>query len=137
MHLDGYDLTDQLTGKAPSPRKDFFYFSDDGDLVGLRYQQWKLVFAEQRTVGLDVWQEPLVMLRVPRIFDLRADPFERADHEAADYERWLIDHLFLLVPAQAYVGQFLQTFREFPPRQKPASFSFDQVLQSLQQKMPD
>lgn len=137
VHLDGYDLTDHLTGKAPSPRNDFFYFSDDGDLVGLRYQQWKLVFAEQRTVGLDVWIEPLVMLRVPRIFNLRADPFERADHEAADYERWFIDHLFLLVPAQAYVGQFLQTFREFPPRQKPASFSLDQVLQSLQQKMPD
>jgi arylsulfatase len=137
VHLDGYDLTDYLTGKAPSPRKDFFYFSDDGDLVALRYQQWKLVFAEQRTVGLDVWIEPLVMLRVPRIFNLRADPFERADHEAADYERWFIDHVFLLVPAQAYVGQFLQTFREFPPRQKPASFSVDQVLQSLKQAMPN
>jgi arylsulfatase len=132
VHLDGYDLTDALAGKAPSPRKEFFYFSDGGELVALRYNQWKAVFAEQRAHGLDVWQEPFVPLRLPKLFNLRSDPFETADHEGMDYERWRVEHLFLLVPAQQYVGQFLTSFKEFPPRQKPGSFSIDQVLSALQ-----
>lgn len=133
VHLDGYNVTDALAGKAPSPRKEFFYFSDDGSLVGLRYNQWKLVFAEQRAEGFDVWQEPFVLLRLPKVFNLRADPFEKADHVGFGYQKWRADRLFLLVPAQQYVGGFLSTFKEFPPSQKVGSFSLDQVLQTLQQ----
>jgi arylsulfatase A-like enzyme len=120
-----------LSGKGPGGRKEFFYFSDDGDLTGLRYVKWKAVFMEQRAHGLDVWREPLTPLRVPKIFDLHADPFERADIESGAYERWFIDRAFLLVPAQAVVVQFLASFREFPPRQKPASFSVDQALAAM------
>ncbi len=132
VHLDGYDQTAYFAGKAPSPRHEFFYFTDDGSLAALRYDQWKLVFAEQRAHGMDVWQEPFVPLRLPKLFNLRSDPFETADHEGMDYARWRLEHVFLLVPAQQYVGRFLSTFREFPPRQKPGSFSLDQVLESLQ-----
>jgi arylsulfatase len=131
VHLDGYNITDALAGKSPSPRKEFFYFNDDGSLVGLRYDQWKIVFAEQREHGMNVWQEPFVTLRLPKIFNLRSDPFETADHESMDYERWRVEHLFLMVPAQEYVGKFLATFKEFPPSQKPGSFSLDNVLENL------
>jgi arylsulfatase len=133
VHLDGYNLTDALAGNSPSPRHEFFYFNDDGSLVGLRYDQWKIVFAEQRAHGFDVWQEPFVQLRLPKLFNLRSDPFETADHEGMDYERWRVEHVFVLVPAQQYVGKFLSTFKEFPPSQKPGSFSIDQALESLQQ----
>jgi arylsulfatase len=132
-HLDGYDLTPVLSGRGPSPRKDFFYFNDDGSLVAMRYNQWKLVFAEQRGEGLNVWQEPFVALRLPKLFNLRSDPFETADHESMDYERWRVEHLFVMVPAQEYVAKFLGTFKQYPPRQKPGSFSIDNALQSLQQ----
>jgi arylsulfatase len=131
VHLDGYDITDALAGRSPSPRHEFFYFNDDGSLVGLRYDQWKVVFAEQREHGLDVWEEPFVALRLPKLFNLRSDPFETADHEGMDYERWRVEHLFVMVPAQEYVGKFLTTFKEFPPAQKPGSFSIDQALESL------
>jgi arylsulfatase A-like enzyme len=131
VHLDGYNLTDALAGKSPSPRKEFFYFNDDGSLVGLRYDQWKVVFAEQRAHGFDVWQEPFVTLRLPKLFNLRSDPYETADHEGMDYERWRVEHVFLMVPAQEYVGKFLSTFKEFPPSQKPGSFSLDNVLENL------
>ncbi|MFI5318040.1 MAG: arylsulfatase [Myxococcota bacterium] len=132
VHLDGYDITEALAGRAPSPRHEFFYFNDDGSLVGLRYDQWKLVFAEQRSHGFDVWQEPFVPLRLPKLFNLRADPFEGADHDGMDYAHWRIDRVFLLVPAQQYIGRFLASFKEFPPSQKPGSFSLDQVLETLQ-----
>jgi arylsulfatase A-like enzyme len=131
VHLDGYNITDALAGKAPSPRHEFFYFNDDGSLVGLRYDQWKLVFAEQRAHGMEVWEEPFVPLRIPKILNLRSDPFETADHESMDYKRWRLEHTFLLVPAQQYVGKFLATFKEFPPSQKVGSFRFDQVLEKL------
>ena len=131
VHLDGYNITDALAGKSPDPRHEFFYFNDDGQLVGLRYDQWKIVFAEQRAHGFDVWQEPFVPLRAPRIFNIRTDPFEEAQ-DSWEYWRWRADRLFLLVPAQQYVGQFLATFKEFPPSQKVGSFSLDQVMQSLQ-----
>ena len=131
VHLDGYNMTDALAGKSPSPRKEFFYFNDDGSLVALRYDQWKLVFAEQRAHSLDVWQDPFVTLRFPKLFNLRSDPFEAADHEGMDYDRWRMEHVFLLVPAQQYVGKFLATFKEFPPRQKVGSFGIDQVLEKL------
>jgi len=132
VHLDGYDITGALAGKGPSPRNEFFYFNDDGSLVGLRYNQWKVVFSEQRAHGLDVWEEPFVPLRLPKLFNLRSDPFETADHEGMDYERWRVEHLFVMVPAQEFVAKFLSTFKEFPPRQKPGSFSIDQVLTSLE-----
>ncbi len=132
VHLDGYDVTDALAGKGPSPRKEFFYFNDDGSLVALRYNQWKVVFSEQRAHGLDVWEEPFVPLRLPKLFNLRSDPFETADHEGMDYERWRVEHLFVMVPAQEYVAKFLSTFKEYPPRQKPGSFSIDRVLTSLE-----
>jgi arylsulfatase len=132
VHLDGYNITDYLAGNGPDPRRDFIYFVDDGSLVGLRYDQWKIVFAEQREHGLNVWQEPFVPLRLPKLFTLRADPFETADHEGMDYERWRVERLFVLVPAQAYVAKFLETFKEFPPRQKPGSFSIDQVMENMQ-----
>ena len=132
VHLDGYNITDALAGKSPSPRHEFFYFNDDGSLVGLRYDQWKIVFAEQREHGLNVWEEPFVSLRLPKLFNLRSDPFETADHESMDYGRWRVEHLFVMVPAQQYVGKFLATFKEFPPSQKPGSFSVDQALESLQ-----
>jgi arylsulfatase len=132
VHLDGYDLGDMLAGKGPSPRKEFFYWTDDGSLCGLRYGRWKIVFMEQRAHGLAVWEEPLVALRFPKLECLRTDPFERAEHEAGDYDRWRVEHAFALVPAQAYVAQHLETYKEFPPRQKPGSFSLDQVLEKLQ-----
>jgi arylsulfatase A-like enzyme len=130
-HLDGYDLRDMLAGKAAGPRHEFIYWTDGGSVAGLRYDQWKLVFLEQRAEGFDVWQEPLVELRAPKLLSLRADPFERADREGMDYLRWRFERLFMLVPAQVYIGQWLQSFKEFPPRQKPGSFSLDQVMEKL------
>jgi len=132
VHLDGYNLTDALAGRSASPRHEFFYFNDDGSLVGLRYNQYKVVFAEQRAHGFGVWEEPFTALRLPKLFNLRSDPFETADEEAIDYAHWRIDHVFVLVPAQQYVAQFLGTFKEFPPSQKPGSFSIDAALEALQ-----
>jgi len=133
VHLDGYDQHDLLAGTGPSKRKEFFYWTDDGSLAALRYERWKLLFMEQRAKGLDVWQDPLVTLRLPKITDLRADPFEMAQFDAGDYDKWRVERTFLLVPAQAFVGKHLQTYVEFPPRQKPGSFSLDQVLAKLQE----
>jgi arylsulfatase len=121
-----------LAGTGPSKRKEYFYWTDDGNLAALRYDRWKIVFLEQRAHGLDVWQDPLVVLRLPKLFDLRADPFELADRNAGDYAKWRVERGFVLVPAQGFVAQHLVTYQEFPPRQKPGSFSLDQVLASLQ-----
>ena len=133
VHLDGYNILPLLTGQAAvSPRKEIFYFSDDGDLTALRYEDWKLIFMEQKAQGtFRVWMEPFVPLRVPLIFNLRRDPYERASITSNTYFDWLIDRAYLLVPAQQYVGRFLQTFGDFPPRQKAASFSLDQVMERL------
>jgi arylsulfatase A-like enzyme len=133
VHLDGYNQLDYLLGKEKkSKREEIFYFSDDGDLMALRFLDWKMVFLEQRAEGtLRIWAEPFTGLRVPKIFNLRRDPYERADITSNTYYDWLIDHVFLIVPAQAYVGKFLDTFKEFPPRQKAASFSVDQVMERL------
>ncbi|MFW2392281.1 MAG: sulfatase-like hydrolase/transferase, partial [Methyloceanibacter sp.] len=133
VHLDGYNFLPFLTGEEDKgPRKEIFYFSDDGDLTALRYEDWKMVFMEQQSPGtFRVWMEPFVPLRVPLIFNLRRDPYERASITSNTYYDWLLDRAFLLVPAQAYVGKFLETFQEFPPRQKAASFSLDQVMEKL------
>ena len=133
VHLDGYNILPLLTAESEeSPRKEIFYFSDDGDLTALRYQDWKLIFMEQRVEGtLQAWAEPFVPLRVPLIFNLRRDPFERAQKTSNTYYDWLLDRAYLLVPAQAYVGKFLQTFKDYPPRQKAASFSLSDVMDQL------
>ena len=104
---------------------------DDGRLVALRYQDWKLVFMEQRARTLALWAEPFVALRVPKIFNLRRDPFERADTDSNTYWDWVIDHAFMLVPAQAHVAAMLETLKNFPPRQRPAAFNLDRVLETL------
>jgi arylsulfatase len=133
VHLDGYNILPLLTGETnESPRKEIFYFSDDGDLTALRYAGWKLIFMEQKAEGtFRVWMEPFVPLRVPLILNLRRDPYERAPITSNTYYDWMIDRAYLLVPAQTFVGRFLQTFQEFPPRQKAASFSLDQVMEKL------
>jgi len=128
VHLDGYDQRDLLSAKGPDKRREFFYWTDDGNLAGLRFDQYKVVFMEQHAHGLEVWMQPLVPLRAPKIFNLRSDPFERAEHEAGGYDKWFVEHAFVLVPAQTIVGQHLATFQEFPPRQKPGSFSVDQAM---------
>ncbi len=135
VHLDGYNLVPYLTGEAPkSPRESFLYINDDQQLTGLRYDNWKLVFMEQRARGtLRIWAEPFTSLRVPKIFNLRTDPYERADVTSNTYYDWLLDHAFLLVPAQSYVGQFLMTFKDYPQRQKAATFNMDEVMAKLGQ----
>jgi len=131
VHIDGYNLIPFMKGDVKeNPRKGFLYWSDDGDLMALRVGDWKATFMEQRAKGFDVWSEPMVSTRVPKINNLRTDPFERAAEDATMfYGKWLIDRAFILVPAQAIVGEFLKTFEEFPPRQKAASFSIDQALE--------
>jgi len=133
VHLDGFNQLDYITGEAEhSPRKHFFYVSDDGDLTALRFENWKIVFLEQRAPGtLAVWIEPYVELRTPKIFNLRTDPFERADITSNSYYDWMISKAYLLIPAQQYVAQMLQTLAEFPARQEPASFNVDKVLEKL------
>lgn len=135
VHLDGYNVLPHLLGQSDTtPRDEIFYFSDDGDLTALRFRDWKLIFMEQRVAEtLQAWSEPFIPLRIPLIFNLRRDPYERAQLTSNTYYDWLIDRAYLLVPAQAYVGEFLATFRDYPPRQKPASFSLDKVLSVLQE----
>jgi arylsulfatase A-like enzyme len=135
VHLDGYNLVPFLTGETTkSPRDSFLYCNDDQQLTGLRYNNWKIVFMEQRAEGtLRIWSEPFVSLRVPKIFNLRLDPYERADVTSNTYYDWLLDHAYMLVPAQDYVGKFLMTFKDYPQRQKAASFNLDEVLKKLQE----
>ena len=135
VHLDGYNFLPYLTGKeAKSPRVEFYYFNDDANLVGLRYDNWKFVFSEQRAPGtLRVWGEPWTNLRFPKLFNLRMDPYERADITSNTYYDWWFEHAYICVPAQGIVGKFLKTFKEFPPSQKSGTFSIDQVLEQLKQ----
>ncbi len=137
-HLDGYNTLPYLLGKeGDTPRKEIFYFSDDGDLTALRYNDWKAIFMEQRVEGtLEIWANPFTPLRVPLIFNLRRDPFEKAQHTSNTYYDWMIDRVYLLVPAQDIVGKFLGTFKEYPPRMKAASFSLDKVMEKLHQPAP-
>ncbi len=134
VHLDGYNILPVLTGKEDkSPRHEIFYFSDDGDLTALRYDDWKLIFMEQRVEEtFQCWMEPFVPLRIPLIFNLRRDPYERSQKTSNTYFDWHLDRIYLLVPAQTYVGKFLATFKEYPPRQKAASFSLDKVMEKLE-----
>jgi arylsulfatase A-like enzyme len=134
VHIDGYNLLPYLTGEADtSPRPGFVYFSDDGDVLALRFDNWKVVFMEQRAQGtLRIWAEPFVALRVPKLFNLRTDPFERADITSNSYYDWFIDNDYIALAATAVMTQFLSTFKEFPPRQRAASFTIDQVVEKLE-----
>jgi arylsulfatase len=131
VHLDGYNLMPFLSGSVnETPRRDFLYWNDDGELVAVRVLNWKVVFKSQDHTGIGVWRQPFTELRAPLLFNLRADPFERGD-ESIEYEKWFFDRAFVIVPSQAIVGKWLQSFAEFPVRQKPASFNLDEVMQKL------
>ena len=135
VHLDGYNQLPYLTGQQPrGARKEFVYFNDDGDLVALRYENWKFVFEEQRATGtMRIWAEPFTKLRVPKLFDLRSDPYERADVTSNTYYDWFIsDGSGPFIASQAIVAPFLATFKEFPPSQRPSSFSIDQMVEKMQ-----
>jgi arylsulfatase len=135
VHLDGYNLVPYLIGQSDkSPRDSFLYVNDDQQLTALRYDNWKIVFMEQRMQGtFRIWSEPFVNLRVPKLFNLRTDPYERADITSNTYYQWELERVFMLVPAQAYVSRFLTTFKEYPQRQKAASFNLDEVMRSLKE----
>ncbi|HTO08939.1 MAG TPA: arylsulfatase [Myxococcota bacterium] len=131
VHLDGYNLLPFFKGEVKeSPRKEFLYWSDDGDLMALRYLQWKVHFKIQEHEGIGVWRYPFTNLRTPMLINLRADPFERGP-ESFEYEAWFFNRAFVVVPAQALVGKWIGSFKEFPPRQKPASFNLDEVMQKM------
>jgi len=131
VHIDGYNLLPAFQGQGEWPRHEFLYWTDDGEVAGLRYDQWKLVFMEQRAESFEVWEEPLVTLRVPKLFNLRSDPFERADHDGIGYKTWRFERVFLLAPAQLYIKKWLDSFEEFPPRQKPGSFNLSDAMDKV------
>ena len=133
VHIDGYNLLPYLTGEVEhSPRRGFMYFSDDGDVLGIRFDNWKIVFMEQRAQGtLGIWAEPFTVLRVPKLFNLRTDPFERADITSNTYWDWFLDHDYIAIYGTAIATAFLETFKEFPPRQEPASFTIDHAVAKL------
>jgi arylsulfatase len=132
VHLDGYNLMPFLKGQEKeSPRKEFLYWTDDGNVAALRYNDWKITFLRQNAHGMHVWQAPYEQLRMPMVGNLRSDPFERAHKEGIGYGKWQFEHMFAFAPAGAYVGKWLESFKEFPPRQKPGSFSLDRVLEAI------
>jgi arylsulfatase A-like enzyme len=131
VHLDGYNLLPAFKGEAEWPRKEFIYWTDDGSVAALRYEHMKVTFLRQNAHGMHVWLEPFEELRAPLLCDLRADPFELAADIGMDYDRWFLEHMWAIAPAGAYVGQWLQSFREFPPRQKPGSFNLDRVMEAV------
>ena len=133
VHLDGYNIMPLLTGETDkSPREEIFHFSDTGDLTAVRYNDWKITFPEQEELGtLRVWAEPWAVLRAPMIFNLRRDPYERAYFTSNSHYDWMLDRLFFFGAAQAYVAQMLESYKEFPPRQKAGSFGIDQVMEKL------
>jgi len=135
VHLDGYNQLPYLTGQQPkSARREFIYFNDDGDVVAMRLDNWKVVFEEQRANGtMRIWAEPFTKLRVPKIYNLRSDPYERADVTSNTYYDWMIsDGAGVIVAGPAITGQFLATFKEFPPSQRPSSFSIDQIVEKME-----
>ena len=131
VHLDSYNLMPALKGEAKWPRRDFIYWTDDGSVAALRYDNWKISFLKQHGHGLHVWINSFEVLRAPILTNIRTDPFELAQEQAMDYGRWFAEHMFLFAPAGMFVGRWLQSFREFPPRQKPGSFNLDRVMESV------
>ena len=136
VHLDSYDLGPALKGEAPWPRKEFLYWTDDGSVAALRYGNWKISFLKQPAHGLHVWTHPFEELRAPSICNLRMDPFELAQDIGMDYTRWFLEHMFMIAPAAGGVARWLQSFREFPPRQKPGSFNLDRVMEAVTKPHP-
>jgi len=133
-YIDGFDMLDYLSGKAPdSPRPGFIYVNDDGEIVAVRWNDWKIVYKENRGQAFGVWREPFTTLRVPLIFNLRRDPYERAQHNSNTYDDWLLDRVYIIFGANAGAMQFLQTFKEYPPSQTPGSFNLDSVMKDLEQ----
>jgi arylsulfatase len=131
-YIDGYNLVDYLEGETDqSPRHEFWYVNDDGQVVAARYDDWKVVFLENRGQAFEVWREPFIELRVPVLFNLRRDPFERAQHNANTYNDWFLDRAFVIVPIQALAAQFLQTMQDYPPSQAPASFNLSAIERTL------
>ena len=132
-YIDGMNFLPHLTGEeeGEGPRKMFLYFNDDAQLTSLRYRRWKAVFMEQLAIGQAVWRDPWTELRAPKIFDLRMDPFERADEDSNTYEDWWVRRAFLIVPTQPLVGGFLSTLKEYPPSQESASFNLDRVFEEF------
>ena len=133
VHLDGKDQKEYLTGKSDkSPRQGFIYFNDDGEVVGLRFDNWKAVFMEQRERGtLQIWAEPFTKLRCPKLFNLRTDPYERADITSNTYYDWYFRRVYILGPVKDIIGNFMMTFKEFPPSQKAGSFTIEQTSEML------
>ncbi|WP_167591712.1 arylsulfatase [Jiella endophytica] len=134
-YIDGYDMTAYLEGGDQSPRKEFWYVNDDGQVVAARYDAWKIIFLENRGQAFEVWREPFTELRVPLIFNLRRDPFEKAQHNSNTYNDWIIDHAFVIAPVQALAAQFLQTMQEYPPSQTPGSFNLSSIEESLKSNL--
>jgi arylsulfatase len=133
-HPDGYDLTAYLSGQVKeSPRKEFFYVNDDGQIVAMRYSDWKVVFLENRGQAFGVWREPFIELRVPLLFNLRRDPFEKSQHNSNTYNDWFLDRVFVLVPLQAMAGNFLRTMKEYPPSQSPGSFNLEKIQKQIEE----
>ncbi len=138
VHLDGYNLLPLFKGEVKSsPREEFIYWTDDGDVAALRYKDWKVTFLKQNSTGIDVWRDPFEVLRAPMLGNLRMDPFERAEDESIGYDRWWVDHMFVFAPAGGYVGKWLESFKEFPPRQKPGSFNLSNVMEKIQEAAGD
>jgi arylsulfatase len=131
VHLDGYNLLPALKGEGTWPRHEFLYWTDDGSVAALRYDNLKITFLKQNAHGLHVWMQPFEVLRAPMVTNLRMDPFERAEYEGMGYDQWFMEHMFTIAPAAGYIGQWLQSFREFPPRQKPGSFNLDRVMEAV------
>jgi len=131
VHLDGYNLMPALKGEDAWPRREFIYWTDDGSVAALRYENWKITFLKQNAHGMNVWLQPFEELRAPMVTNLRMDPFELAPDIGMGYQRWYLDHMFIIAPAASYVGNWLQSFREFPPRQKPGSFNLNRVMESV------
>jgi arylsulfatase len=131
VHLDGYNLVPALKGEVAWPRKEFIYWTDDGDVAALRHENWKITFLKQNAHGMHVWQQPFEKLRAPMVTNLRMDPFELAQDIGMDYQRWYLEHMFAIAPAGAFVGQWMQSFRDFPPRQKPGSFNLERVMEAV------
>jgi arylsulfatase len=131
-HIDGYNQLDYLSGKVKdSPRNEFWYVNDDGQIVAARYDDWKVVFLENRGEAFGVWREPFTELRVPLLFNLRRDPFEKAQHNANVYNDWFLDHPFIIVPIQSLAAKFLMSMKEYPPSQSPGSFNLSKIEETL------
>jgi arylsulfatase len=137
VHLDSYNLLPAFKGEGEWPRHEFLYWTDDGSCAALRYNNWKFTFLRQDHDGMDVWIKPYTTLRAPMVANLRMDPFEIAWDETIGYGQWWVDHMYVFAPAGAYIGMWLQSFKDFPPRQKPGSFSLDRVMESITQAAGD